>query len=155
MRILHCLFLIGLLTRQRKERYHLASGFFLVPSIGFQASLFPFVATLLFTNIFSPRVLGCRTLTLQGILQLPTVPTWAALPVPFLLTRPRASPWRARTTWVGTHELLRHSDLTSQQLLVPMILHLLSFSSPLSLPTRIKLWVGGGGRECMCHNWHQ
>lgn len=63
--------------------------------------------------------LGCRTRILQDIRLLLTAPTWAAPPVPSLLTRPRASPWRALTTWVGTHDLLWHSDLTSQQLLVP------------------------------------
>lgn len=63
--------------------------------------------------------LGCRTLTLQDTLLRRTAPTSAALPVQFLLTRPRASPWRALTMWVGTHELLQLSDSTSQQLAVP------------------------------------
>lgn len=96
--------------------------------------------------------LGCRTLTLQDTLLHRTAPTSAALPARFLLTRQRASPWRALTTWVGTHELLQHSDLTSQQLAVPMAVpftcsssHLHHPNPPHSLPES-DLGVGYRGR---------
>lgn len=95
--------------------------------------------------------LGCRTLTLRDIQQRLTAPTWAALPAPSRLTRLRASPWRALTTWVGTHELLQHSDLTPQQLIVPMTLRLFSLTSP---PASLQNQTIGGeglrGREYVC-----
>lgn len=78
--------------------------------------------------------LGCRTLTLQDTQRHQTAPTSAALPALFLLTRPRASPWRALTTWVGTHELLQHSDLASHQLAVPMAIPFTCSSSHLHPP---------------------
>lgn len=84
-----------------------------------------------------------RTLTLQDTLLRRTAPTSAALPVQFLLTRPRASPWRALTMWVGTHELLQLSDSTSQQLAVRFTCSS-SHLHHLNPPHRPPQWSGSG-----------
>lgn len=97
--------------------------------------------------------LGCRTLTLQDTLLRQTALTSAALPVQFLLTRPRASPWRALTMWVGTlmncfsFQIRHHSSLLSPSPLPVPTFIILTPPLPLSV---IWEWAREAGRLQHC-----